>query len=116
MSRTTHFAGIACFAIGLALLLNPPSAQARRPSTIASKTYSSGKFIKVNNDITLDKPADDSSTTDDSVASRPTCKPVREPASVARSTAPVHVYKPLHASLPHATKQFPKFVAAQAGR
>jgi len=115
MLRTTHYIAAGCFVFGLTLLLNPPTAQARRPSTVTSKTYASGKYIPTNPDISLTKP-DESDTTDMLVAERPTYQPNHEPSIVHRPTTAVHAYKPLHASLPHATKQFPKFAGMQDGR
>jgi hypothetical protein len=115
MFRATHCIAAACLACGLTLLLNPPTAQARRPSSVTSKTYPSGKYIPTDPDISLTTP-DDSDTPDMTIADRPTCQPNREPLIVHRPTMAVHAYKPLHASLPHATKQFPKFAGLQDGR
>ena len=70
MFRTTHYIAAACFVFGLTLLLNPPTAQARRPSTVTSKAYASGKYIQPNQDISLTTP-DDGNTSDVNVASRP---------------------------------------------
>lgn len=111
MSRTTHYVALGCFVFGLALLLGPAAAQARRPSTVASKSYSSGKFVaKLSIDVADDlaKAADKDKT--DAV---PTSRTTADTTTAVHSTAPVHISKPLHASLPHATKQFPKFAATK---
>jgi len=114
MSRTTHYAALICFLFGLALLLSPSAAQARRPSTVASKSYSSGKFLgKLNIDVADDlvKPAD-CDKTDVVLTSRTS----GDTTTGVHPTTPVHVSKPLHVSLPHATKQFPKFASTQFGQ
>jgi hypothetical protein len=54
--------------------------------------------------------------TANAIANRATGVLVSEPVTVGRLTKSAHVYKPLHVSLPHATKQFPKFAAMQSGR
>lgn len=115
MFRTTQTIAAVCFVFVLTLLLNPPTAQARRPSTVTSKSYASGKYIQPQPDISLIAP-DDGNTSDMNIASRPNYQPNHEPAIAHRPTSSVHVYKPLHASLPHAMKQFPKFAGMQDGR
>ncbi len=114
MSRTTHYAALGCFVFGLALLLGPESAQARRPSIVASKSYSSGKFLaKLSIDVSEDlaKPADSDKT--DAV---PASRASGDTTTAVRPAAPARVSKPLHASLPHATKQFPKYATTQFGK
>jgi hypothetical protein len=114
MSRTTHYAALICIVFGLAFLLGPASAQARRPSTVASKTYSSGKFLgKLSIDVADDlvKPAD-CDKSDVVLTSRTS----GDTTTTARTTTPVHVSKPLHVSLPHATKQLPKIASTQFGQ
>jgi hypothetical protein len=111
MSRTIHYAALVCIVFGVALLLGPASAQARRPSTVSSKSYSSGKYVaKLSIDVADDlvKPADCDKT--DAV---PASRTSGDTTTAARTTTPMHVSKPLHVSLPHATKQFPKFASTK---
>ena len=98
MSRTIRNLASVCLVLGLAVLQNQQSAQARRPSTVAAKSYCSGKCI---GKLDSDK-ADDSIKLADFDLHRP--------------ATPVHVYKPLHVSLPHATKQLPKIASTQFER
>ena len=114
MSRTTHNAALVCIVFGMALFLGPASAQARRPSTVSSKSYSSGKILgKLSIDVADDlvKPAD-CDKTDVVLTSRTSA----DTTTTARTATPVHVSKQLHVSLPHATKQFPKFASTQFGQ
>lgn len=103
MARTTHITATGCLALATAILLGSQPAHARRPSTVASKSYSSGKWIAA---VDSDKP----------VSAEPTDLGSYLSGAPAfdRPTAPVHVRQALHASLPHATKQSPKIVAMKA--
>ncbi len=73
----------------VALLINAQSASGRRPSNLISKTYASGKFV--------------GSSTQNGAASVNDAKVQSRDSSLSGRHA--RIEKPLHASLPHATRQ-----------
>lgn len=113
MFRTTRYLLAAYFVVGLTLLISPSAAKARRPSTVASKSYCSGKFT---GNLKSDDAADFENSADGAFAGRMIDRPTGELKTARRSKTPVHVYKPLHATLPHAMKQSLKIAATQGPR
>lgn len=76
----------------IVLSVNPRVASARRPSTVASKTYASGKLpVNLSGGTAATAEANQ-----------------LKPASTSSRGKHVRIESPLHASLPHSTRQAPR--------